>query len=95
MMENANFGSELTIDFKVDLEHINDKEYILEFLRELIKDVDMEIHVIDNKKAILIDTWAADEIPATHGTSCCIVCFPLTIQELLRMLNRTARLVVL
>lgn len=67
------FGKELTFDAQVDKEHINDKEHIEAWLRDLIKDVRMEIHKIDGEEAIHIDTWAAQNMPFTFGTSCCIL----------------------
>ncbi len=67
------FGKELILDVQVDKENINDKGHIEAWLRELIKDVRMEIHKIDGVPALVIDTWAAKEMPFTYGTSCCIL----------------------
>jgi len=69
----GNFGSMLTIDFEItDLEQLNDKEFITDWLKVLVSDIKMEIHQIDgpvSRPAILIDTWAAKTMPHTAGTS--------------------------
>ena len=67
------FGKELIFDAQVDKEHINDKEHIEAWLRDLIKAVRMEIHTIDGVPSVLIDTWAAKDMSFTYGTSCCIL----------------------
>ena len=67
------FGKELILDANVDKDKINDKEHIEAWLRDLVKDVRMKIHEVDGVPAIMIDTWAAEDMPATYGTSCCIL----------------------
>ncbi len=73
-MENANFGTELTIDFRTDrLGDLNNQQFLIVWLKEMIKDVGMMIHEIDGKPAVLMDTWAAEGLPHTSGTSICIL----------------------
>ncbi len=73
MQCRAAFGKELIFDAKVDRSKINDKEHIEKWLRQLVKDVRMDIHEIDGKPAILLDTWAAPDMGFTYGTSCSIL----------------------
>ncbi len=77
----GNFGSMLTIDFDVtNLEHLNDKDFLESFLRELIEDLKMKIHQVDGKDAIIIDTWTADGLPFTEGTSAVVLITTSSIQ---------------
>lgn len=87
----GNFGTMLTIDFEVELDKLNDKEHITSFLKELIEDLKMEIHEIEGGShdesgrlimvpALLIDTWAAKDMPFTFGTSVVILISASSIQ---------------
>ena len=66
------FGKHITLDFRIygDYIHaINDHGFLLEWLDNLVRFLDMKIHQIDDKKAILIDTWEPEGIPEAAGTS--------------------------
>jgi len=66
----GNFGTSLILDFEItDMTKLNNKEFLGEWLLDLVKDLKMSIHHIDNRPAIMIDTWAAEDMPHTNGTS--------------------------
>ena len=66
----GNFGTMLSIDFEVtDLSKLNDKAHIETFLRALLDKIGMKIHVVDGKEQFMIDTWEAEGMPFTYGTS--------------------------
>jgi S-adenosylmethionine/arginine decarboxylase-like enzyme len=71
----GNFGQHLVIDFKIDdLNKLNDKEFLIMWVRTLVSDLNMNIHSIDGKDAIMMDTWGSEtERPEIHGTSCGVV----------------------
>ncbi len=77
----GNFGTMLSIDFEVtDLSKLNDKAHLTDFLRRLIEKVGMKIHVVDGKEQFLIDTWAAEGLPFTEGTSVVILLTTSSLQ---------------
>ena len=70
----GNFGSELFIDVSTtDIDMINDKKHIMKWLRSLIDDIGMDIHRIDGKEAILVDTWTPPGMDFAAGTSVSIL----------------------
>ena len=70
MQLKGNFGRECITDFTItDLDLLNDKIHITNWVLDLIETVDMELHYIDAEPALLIDTWEAPGLPHTAGTS--------------------------
>ncbi len=63
------FGYSCILEFRTTSEKINDHEFLLAWVRDLVKSIGMEIHDVDGKPGILVDTWAARDMPTTYGTS--------------------------
>jgi S-adenosylmethionine/arginine decarboxylase-like enzyme len=66
----GNFGTSLILDFEItDMTKLNNKEILGEWLLDLVKDLNMSLHHIDNRPAIMIDTWEPPNMPHAGGTS--------------------------